>query len=1226
MKNINIQTKRINRTIPKTRLSRGGAIPDLLSGATSGMSIGAAFGPPGAAFGPPGAAFGPPGAVVGAVGGAILGGVQHLIGKSQDKKERERLKRLAEQDRIRQQNIDQARDYYNRSPDGYAMHSNFRRGGTPTNNKIKYDYSNPYPYGLTREGDTLYREPIGGHLPPLNKLLPGLHRRTLFMPKYFTSDDLLQEGKDYGWINGGIREFSEEAKNKSKEIVQKHKKNSFQDGGTPNPFASHLAKTKAKQDSVDTVLTDEEIAARYRNRMNIPISSNLDDRATKTSRFSEVIGDKVDDYIDFRRRMEEGGKNYNLGEWNGKGSSTGVTRALDYAGAMVADLPRQLNTGIMYPLDVIGNKNKRRQIGMESVANYPMNPAWGLVSSIAKDFKKTVAPTKERFNTLAYAMQSNEADQVIPTDLINYINPDLIKLVGNRVGLGIAKPITKQAGRAAGSIVEAGRKTNKFGKKIIDKVLPTTKTTKSKNLSSSAWDEFYTPAKEVVKDASTSVKSAVNPTVEVTKQAVTKGVKPASVVRGKTPNLSLEGNPITREQYGRLRAAYDKTGPVNTSFEEWYKTGLENKPTREFIKRVASGKAGFKDGGTVAGLKINPNDASIKTIAPGVKELKAKPGSKHTDGIRAKDSKSNKDILVDNEELIVNFDGRPTIISDDSGKADMMKKELAMGFDPREVSRKYAKDAIQQQISEGRFNVGGTPRLNSSPQGVLGASRGFTNYMNKKIDKYRDSRSKINPSYVDHTNWLAERLNLSPAGASAIAGNIYGESKWGTQHNEIGKPIDRVVPRVGEGLLQWTNTATPRRDIFRKFMEENYGGDYKNMEGQLEFLAREMEGRFDQHWTPDVTNRIGGRMDLNRFRELSEGKIGMHKNARPSPYTDSGYQSYLTDIFKNTYVRPREYANSTKERQDHANLMYNELMKRQTQPLAYHFKDAETYPVRPEVSPITPETDREDLAQVMPKINKKEFKNFPIGKGFQSDVRDRDLSFVNKSIEDLVYPQEDIASVVDPRDRLNKMQGIISGIGVLGNMFSTNRMNKLNRPEPILNKAITIDPRINNELFEAERTRLNRQTGLTRKMIVDNTTNLNTLHARLGNLQGADQAQMGDIQGRQLIDRNRLREDALRLQNQIGISNNAIRNAHEEAVYGDRIQRVENQRALIASSIETALGQIKNKLLQLKDNDSLSAFGASYGVKLNGKESIDDIIRKFKEAGVDMLALNDNLD
>lgn len=100
-------------------------------------------------------------------------------------------------------------------------------------------------------------------------------------------------------------------------------------------------------------------------------------------------------------------------------------------------------------------------------------------------------------------------------------------------------------------------------------------------------------------------------------------------------------------------------------------------------------------------------DSSTKRIGQGIQVNTNKSG---TDKINA--NVEGQPVKLDDEEIVVQYEGKPVVISQDLGEADRYRAELAKGVNPTIVANKYAMRAINLNPNPtgiGRIDGGITP-------------------------------------------------------------------------------------------------------------------------------------------------------------------------------------------------------------------------------------------------------------------------------------------------------------------------------------------------------------------------------------------------------------------------------------------------------------------------------------------------------------------------------------
>lgn len=132
-------------------------------------------------------------------------------------------------------------------------------------------------------------------------------------------------------------------------------------------------------------------------------------------------------------------------------------------------------------------------------------------------------------------------------------------------------------------------------------------------------------------------------------------------------------------------------------------------------------------GGTIN--QVDPN-TKINRVGAGIQ---VKTNKKGTDKINANIEGSN--IKLDNNEVIVDYNGEPVVISDDLGEVNNYKKELFNGKNPIEVKNKYAERAIAKQDNTDINFVNGGGIYGDEPPGTLNWFNSINNTTNENAQK-----------------------------------------------------------------------------------------------------------------------------------------------------------------------------------------------------------------------------------------------------------------------------------------------------------------------------------------------------------------------------------------------------------------------------------------------------------------------------------------------------------
>jgi hypothetical protein len=220
-------------------------------------------------------------------------------------------------------------------------------------------------------------------------------------------------------------------------------------------------------------------------------------------------------------------------------------------------------------------------------------------------------------------------------------------------------------------------------------------------------------------------------------------------------------------------------------------------------------------------------------------------GKKGTDTINA--TVGGQPVKLDNEEIIVNYQGSPVVISDDLGEADAYRTALKNGGNPKEVADYYAKRAIQlnpNPSGNSRYlgGYGDDKRYLDSdvipnnrnylgnPISGIDPNRPSNVQMNDKYLKIIANRNVNNPASVDNIS-VPPPDTYSKIGSRKFTGNLT-EGITSNSPNDIASATNFIQPNVRPN----TN-ITPPTDSRADFREKMQGIDGNTAARGLGFLA-----------------------------------------------------------------------------------------------------------------------------------------------------------------------------------------------------------------------------------------------------------------------------------------------------------------------------------------------------------------------------------------------------
>ncbi len=180
-------------------------------------------------------------------------------------------------------------------------------------------------------------------------------------------------------------------------------------------------------------------------------------------------------------------------------------------------------------------------------------------------------------------------------------------------------------------------------------------------------------------------------------------------------------------------------------------------------------------------------------------------------------------------------------------------------------------------------------------------------------------------------------------------------------------------------------------------------------------------------------------------------------------------------------------------------------------------------------------------------------------------------------------------------------QGASTLGSIISNISASNRLKKINVPEPVLQKFIPRDVNANQSIFNNEENSVYRNIDELNTNILNNTSNSNVALARINATKGKEINAINNITSSQIADRNKIANANTRGMNIIGARNNRLVNNYNNNVYSRDIGNVQTDLALTGSTLNSINGIINNMQKEKYQNDYLKSIAQQLGYKVDGK-------------------------
>lgn len=211
-------------------------------------------------------------------------------------------------------------------------------------------------------------------------------------------------------------------------------------------------------------------------------------------------------------------------------------------------------------------------------------------------------------------------------------------------------------------------------------------------------------------------------------------------------------------------------------------------------------------------------------------------------------------------------------------------------------------------------------------------------------------------------------------------------------------------------------------------------------------------------------------------------------------------------------------------------------------------------------------------------------------------------------------------SVVDPSKGFNTINAIgqagnfaLGITNTLENASARKKLAETSLPSPVIPKYSDLNVNINDPLYNLQRSRIGAGSKALGNAIQRNTSSSTTAVAALSNVEANRLNAESGTFAEQRVAQDRIRNTNISRRNAYDAQVAGIGNQFNQMAYQDRIGRINTDLALAKSSIAGAQGIIDNLQKGQYDREQIKALGASFGLRLTGSESMDELVRLFKQ-------------